>query len=253
MLGRKFNLFSETVFSHFTSHFSRKRIAFTLAEVLITLGIIGIIAALTLPSLIQKYKEKQTISQVLQAVSIFSQAFTNIATECDGLSNCNNLYSMDILNYTLPPLLKQNLKIIKICKAGEHSNCIGDIKYKTLNGQAISSEVYGRYDMSGVLNNGMIFVLALPNGGWAYKDNWDLRIDLNGQKFPNTLGKDLFVFFVSDRGIVRARGNWDAASCEIAKSNINNRNGFRCSQWILKYHNMNYLHTNYPNWSDKWN
>ena len=245
--------FSDTVFSRFTSHFSHKRIAFTLAEVLITLGIIGVVAAMTLPSLIQKYKEKQTISQVLQAVSLFSQAFTNIATECDGLSNCNNLCSMDVLNYTLPPLLKQNLKIIKICKAGEHSNCIGDIKYKTLNGQAISSEVYGRYDMSGVLNNGMIFVLALPNGGWAYKDNWDLRIDLNGQKSPNTLGKDLFVFFVSDRGIVRARGNWDAASCEIAKSNINNRNGFRCSQWILKYHNMDYLHTNYPNWSDKWN
>lgn len=226
---------------------------FTLAEVLITLGIIGVIAALTLPNLIQKYKEKQTISQVLQAVSIFSQAFTNIATECDGLSNCNNLCSMDILNYTMPPLLKQNLKILKICKAGEHSDCIGNIKYKTLNGQAITSEVYGRYDMSGVLNNGMIFVLALPNGGWTYKDNWSLIIDLNGQKAPNTLGKDLFSFFVSDRGIVRARGDWGAASCEIAESNTYNRNGFRCSQWILKYHNMDYLHTNYPNWSDKWN
>lgn len=99
----------------------------------------------------------------------------------------------------------------------------------------------------------MIFVLALPNGGWTYKDNWALRIDLNGQKAPNTLGKDLFSFFVSDRGIVRARGAWGAASCEIAESNTNNRNGFRCSQWILKYLNMDYLHTNYPNWSDKWN
>ena len=44
--------FSETVFSRFTSYFSRKRTAFTLAEVLITLGIIGIVAALTLPTLI---------------------------------------------------------------------------------------------------------------------------------------------------------------------------------------------------------
>ena len=51
--------FSETVFSRFTSHFSRKRIAFTLAEVLITLGIIGVVAALTL-SLIQSYKERVT-------------------------------------------------------------------------------------------------------------------------------------------------------------------------------------------------
>ena len=52
--------FSETVFSRFTSYFSRKCTAFTLAEVLITLGIIGIVAALTLPSLIQSYKERVT-------------------------------------------------------------------------------------------------------------------------------------------------------------------------------------------------
>ena len=52
--------FSDTVFSRFTSHFSRKRTAFTLAEVLITLGIIGIVASMTLPSLIQSYKERVT-------------------------------------------------------------------------------------------------------------------------------------------------------------------------------------------------
>ena len=35
---------------------------FTLAEVLITLGIIGIIAAMTLSTVVKKYKEKQTIA-----------------------------------------------------------------------------------------------------------------------------------------------------------------------------------------------
>ena len=53
------NNISETVFSRFTSHFSLKRTAFTLAEVLITLGIIGVVASLTLPSLIHDYKIKQ--------------------------------------------------------------------------------------------------------------------------------------------------------------------------------------------------
>ena len=41
------NSFTDKVFSRFTSHFSLKRPAFTLAEVLITLGIIGVVAALT--------------------------------------------------------------------------------------------------------------------------------------------------------------------------------------------------------------
>ena len=49
----------ETVFSRFTSHFSLKRkAAFTLAETLITLGIIGVVAALTISNVIQGYKKR---------------------------------------------------------------------------------------------------------------------------------------------------------------------------------------------------
>ena len=40
-------------------HFSRKSAAFTLAEVLITLGIIGVVAAITLPTLINETQRKQ--------------------------------------------------------------------------------------------------------------------------------------------------------------------------------------------------
>lgn len=38
--------------------------AFTMPEVLITLGIIGIVAAITLPALIGKYQKIQTINQL---------------------------------------------------------------------------------------------------------------------------------------------------------------------------------------------
>ena len=44
-----------------------KRIAFTLAEVLITLGIIGVVAALTIPTLIQKYEKQVYITQLKKA------------------------------------------------------------------------------------------------------------------------------------------------------------------------------------------
>ena len=45
-----------------------KKIGFTLAEVLITLAIIGIVAALTIPTLVQNYQERacNTASQVFQ-------------------------------------------------------------------------------------------------------------------------------------------------------------------------------------------
>ncbi len=59
--------------SPFTSHFSRK-IAFTLAEVLITLGIIGVVAAMTLPSLILKHKKQVTATKLKKFYSTMSQA-----------------------------------------------------------------------------------------------------------------------------------------------------------------------------------
>ena len=48
--------------------------AFTLAEVLITLGVIGVIAAMTLPSVIKHYQQQATVNQLKKAYSEFSQA-----------------------------------------------------------------------------------------------------------------------------------------------------------------------------------
>ena len=45
-----------------------RRVAFTLAEVLITLGIIGIVAAMTIPTLIVNYQKKQTVSKLKQTI-----------------------------------------------------------------------------------------------------------------------------------------------------------------------------------------
>ena len=50
--------------------------AFTLAEVLITLGIIGIVAAMTLPALINNYRKTVTVNQLKVAYSIMAQALT---------------------------------------------------------------------------------------------------------------------------------------------------------------------------------
>ena len=52
-----------------------RRAAFTLAEVLITLGIIGVVAALTIPTLIAKHQKKVFATRVKQTYSIVSNAF----------------------------------------------------------------------------------------------------------------------------------------------------------------------------------
>ena len=91
------NNFSETVFSRFTSHFSRKRTAFTLAEVLITLGIIGIVAAMTLPSLITKYKIHELRTRFQKTNSIVNQALKYTLNDL-GLSDYSDMNLFNLPN-----------------------------------------------------------------------------------------------------------------------------------------------------------
>ena len=68
-------VFLEMIFSRFTFLFSlRRKTAFTLSEVLITLGIIGVVAALTLPTLIEQHEKKATAVKLEKFYSIMSQA-----------------------------------------------------------------------------------------------------------------------------------------------------------------------------------
>lgn len=59
----------------------KSKIAFTLAEVLVTLAIIGVVAALTLPSLIANYQEKARINQVIAAYAKLSEATKRIVLD----------------------------------------------------------------------------------------------------------------------------------------------------------------------------
>ena len=48
---------------------------FTLAEVLITLGIIGVVAAMTIPNLITHNQKEETVTKLRRAISVFNQAY----------------------------------------------------------------------------------------------------------------------------------------------------------------------------------
>ena len=98
------------------------RLGFTLAEVLITLGIIGVVAAMTMPSLITNYQKKQTISQLKKSYSVVSQALVSSQAENGNIEewNLSNIGQMNpddpngsysetltsLLNYHILMLLK---------------------------------------------------------------------------------------------------------------------------------------------------
>lgn len=220
--------------------------AFTLAEVLITLGIIGVVAALTIPMLIGKYREKQTVAAVKTAYSIFSQAYMRVHADYPDLSQLVDSNLTDKENaQTLFNELTKYMKTARRCD--KSSNCMG-AKYKSLTGIPLytSWDKYTNIE-TGILANGMSFwVLGLKTSNGKDVDyNGQIGIDINGQKEPNQLGVDFFWFTVDKNGRVfpgrnQTRPVQTYYSCDI-KNNTNGMNGYGCTEWILEHENMDYL------------
>ena len=98
-----------------------KKFAFTMAEVLITLSVVGVVAVLTLPSVIQKQQEKITVNRLKSAYSIISQAFARTISENGtpdtwGMGGMYESQSQIIMGNAFVPYLKIS------------KNCIGKLK-----------------------------------------------------------------------------------------------------------------------------
>jgi len=172
---------------------------FTLAEVLITLVIIGVVAAITVPTLITKYHEEQTVSKVTKAYSIVSQAWNRyqIDNNCTGkAANCFNSDSMcDIEGYK--KLLKY-FNTVKVIPPYSNMTTVGWLPEKSydIRGNEINDYWSGvhKQDASScsvyfTLSDGMIFHIHMPDN---HKENGIIFFDTNGQKGPNRFGKDQF-------------------------------------------------------------
>ena len=173
--------------THVNSPQTKAKFGFTLAEVLITLGIIGVVAAITIPNLIANQQKKAIVSQLMEAQSILNQAVKSYAADTDEEGSSE-------FDTTLSPqefaekYFKPYLKIARICTR------IEDGCWKT-------GDFYGYYDLAGhkmtnvpysiVLNNGMVLGFSKIDG----TNLVSIFVDVNGQGKRNVLGKDVFSFY----------------------------------------------------------
>lgn len=175
-----------------------KSAAFTLAEVLITLGIIGVVAAMTLPTVKTKIDERANISNLKKFYSEFSNATNLLVFDYGepaswGLYDNNAESSAAVLKY-----YKERLNMSKVCNEGDTS-CFA-FPVHTYSGVAkITEAEYSSWQLkSFVLNNGVTCFFDVNNG------NFSVFFDVNGQKKPNRLGVDVFAWAVNGKGkIVR--------------------------------------------------
>lgn len=158
--------------------------AFTLAETLITISIIGVVAAFTIPGLINYYQDQQFKTSYKKAFSVASQAW-HMAYN-DGLIE-NYTYGEVSTNLTNFKIFESYFNVLQDCTDGSNKKCWaadGDVYGSA--GAPIGSGNYAFVD-----NSGMSWVMAV-NGGST------MLVDTNGIKKPNQCGKDRWTFVPVD-------------------------------------------------------
>ena len=100
--------------------------AFTLAEVLITLGIIGVVAAMTLPSLVQNYRKSVVENKLKSEYSLISNAIRMSEAKngsSEDWATCDEAYSFECTKSFFDTYLAPELKTVKICGNDNKEEC----------------------------------------------------------------------------------------------------------------------------------
>lgn len=170
---------------------------FTLAEVLITLGIIGVVAAMTLPTLIQNHQKRSLEVATQKFYSTMSQAVKKYMADegVDDLRNtplaCEN-YEASIRNF-----VTKYLKVVEECDH-EANNCFAPT-YKNWDGSApdynFTTEANWNDKRDYVLADGAVIRIG-ENGPIV------LYVDVNGKKGPNRIGYDLWSMSIFYDGVI---------------------------------------------------
>ena len=244
------NSFIDKVYSLFTSQFSLKKAAFTLAEVLITLGIIGVVAAMTMPSLIQNYQEKATVTKLKKCYSLVSQAYVSILNDEGG---SDTLQAGDDLE--MMEKFGKYLKYQKTC--GRNKGCFPNVTYKSVTGNGYNKWEDDTTDRSRAILTDGTLIMFNKNAMWGGNEgNYlyaQIYVDINGFKGPNQLGRDFFYFYINPEKIVPAGAKALEEKNEDQKftKNCIQQNGYACAAWVIYNENMDYLHCKDLSWDGK--
>ena len=222
-MNNNFNNSPDTVYSRFTSHFSLKtsaftlaegathvahwnnsrKIAFTLAEVLITLGIIGVVVALTMPTLIQNHKRQENITRIKKVYSILQQDVELAKVENGDIENWD--WNLNLNDFVETYLLK-DLKIIKNCKT--QTGCWNAQNgIYSLNGTYVLEQMSGGYYKVQLADGGYLAFLKQDN------NHVHLYADTNGDKAPNRYGYDCIIMTMT-------KGSYQDSAHNITRSGL---------------------------------
>jgi len=224
-----------------------KNKAFTLAETLIVIGIIGVVAALTLPNLNHATGDKETVTRLMKAYSTLNEAVDRAVAIYGPISTWKSCQEDDDqFTSCLMKRIGEFLKISKSCNEIGYVNGVEDVSCDPLRTSPIDGFIIYQ------LQDGLTFTITnmsldctMDYSYYAGKVNDvcadGVFIDINGpNKGKNEWGYDSFRFMLSDSlGLVNY--NWPDWTFEDTVDNCLREKGEFCFWWILQFGNLDYL------------
>ena len=228
-----------------------KHQGFTLAEVLITLGIIGIVAAMTMPSVIGNARDKQIIARVQKIYSVLSSSYMMAVAESETPEYWGMPYTTGN-NYAAAEVMAsyfiKNMKILKDCK-GKRGCFPNSVTYRFNNTNPWNDNFdKGSHRYKVITSDGVSVAFhAYSNNCSAQAGNINfcgrIYVNINGVKDKKSiLGKNLFQFLLTNKGVIPDGVDVSYEEMEDTCMGISNKAGDRCTRWVLSKGNLNYLY-----------
>lgn len=237
---------------------TQQKTGFTLAEVLITLGIIGVVAAMTLPTLIAKNQERVLVTRAKKSYTSILNAFNLYKAE-NQVFDLTTLFDTSNTSRQTLDTFSKYFKAIEICNSGK--GCQGTYKIKKTkptpdgnggkamlrisdkprivlaDGSIIAIQQYPNchqtYDTG--LNiqydeNGMALDQGQP---WTRNYCASICFDTNGKEKPNQAGRDYFCFGVRANGSIYDHNtiNTGSITSVLATDKLNNTVDYSEGSW----------------------
>ena len=220
--------------------------AFTLAEVLITLGIIGVVAAMTMPALIHSYQKQVTVNKLKKAYSVVNQAIALSVADNGDFSEwdkASDIGDDEFFNKYWLPYFQGITVCSRSNRCGYGSAATEATTFTKLNGTSGGSDGPTKEPLYITATFNGRSTIMLPDGSVVIYFNTFgdvgkeilksyILIDVNGGNPPNVYGKDVFWFNRTENGAIQPRCKGLAAD-KINSDCSKNGTGECCAQKII--------------------
>lgn len=212
---------------------------FTLAEVLITLGIIGVVAAITIPNLITEHQKRTTVTKLQKAISVMNQAY-RLSYDDVGEVSIEDAAAMGAKEY-FNKYWAPYIKVLLYCDTYETCG-YKTYFFDTFNYTNKPNILPAGYGTGFITMDGFFVNIRVKGGENNGKVTGQIFVDLNGTKKPNMVGKDVFILerrVDGEKGGVVIPFDSDASDEQInnvtcSSQSSEKTNGYGCAEKIRR-------------------